>query len=530
MGAGLEAWRAQDGTARLWARDASLWTGGDEARWLGWLDAPALALERAGELAAFGADVRLAGFSHALLLGMGGSALTAEVLRDTFGAIPEHPDLAVLDSTDPAQVRAAERRIDPVRTLFIVASKSGTTVEPALLAEHFLGLAERRSRFVAITDPGTPLERMAQERGFWQIFHGEPTVGGRYAALTCFGLVPAAAMGLDVATLVRRARQMAQTCGPDTPTADNPGVRLGALLGAAARAGRDKLTLVVSPAIRSFGAWLEQLVAESTGKQGGGIVPVDREPLMPPERYGDDRVFVYVRLGSGADVEQDDHVARLRAAGHAVATLTVSSTFDLGQEFVRWEVATAVAGSLLGMNPFDQPDVEASKAATRALVTAYERSGALPMDAPLRLSDAKARPRLRALFAALRPGDYLALLAWLPMLPEHELALERVRARILLARGVATSLGFGPRYLHSTGQAHKGGSNRGVFLVLTGDDTDDVPVPGQAYSFGIVKAAQARGDLAVLAERGRRVLRLHLGGDLAVELDRFDEAVSEALA
>jgi len=527
--AALADWAAGDRTRRLWAKDASLWTGADEARWLGWLEEPARHAADLTRLERFQLDVKTAGFSHAVVLGMGGSALAPDVLARTFPPAPGHPELLVLDSTDPGQIRAIERRLDPAATLFIASSKSGTTLEPNLLLSHFLGLARRGSRFVAVTDPGSPLVDLARENGFWEVFPGVPEIGGRFSALSHFGLVPAVAMGLDVETLLKRTLVMAKACGPDAAPADNPGVELGIVLGAAARAGRDKLTLVLSPALTPVGAWLEQLVAESTGKRGMAIIPVDRESLGPPEAYGTDRLFAYTRLASGADPAQDAAVGALADAGQPVVALRVSTTWDLGKELFRWQVATAVAGSVLGINPFDQPDVEASKTATRAIVAAYERTGELSWGHALRLGDAKLPKRLREFLGSFKPGDYFGVLAWIEMNERHAELLDGLRARVRDARHVATCVGFGPRFLHSTGQAFKGGPNTGVFLQITADDAEDVPVPGKQYSFGVVKAAQAAGDLAVLKERGRRVLEVRLSRNVKDELELLDAAIAAAL-
>jgi glucose-6-phosphate isomerase len=537
----LAGWDAQGGTRRLFARDASLWTGGDEARWLGWLD---LAQPEPGALDALHRlreEVAREGFGDALLLGMGGSSLCPEVLAETFGRLPGHPALHVLDSTDPAQVRGVEAKLDLARTLVIVASKSGSTLEPNIFMAYFfdrmtqvLGAGAAGGRFVAITDPGSSLESHARAHGFRHVFPGRKDVGGRYSALSSFGLVPAA---------VREA------CAPDVPAARNPGLVLGTILGVLALDGIDKLTLVASPGIHDLGAWLEQLVAESTGKHGKAVIPVDREALGPPAVYGDDRLFCYLRLESEPDAAQDAAIAALEAAGRPVVRIAVAGPHALAAEFFRWEVATAIAGSLLGINPFDQPDVEASKVATRALTAEYEKAGALPAEEPL-IEDrgvtlfadpANARALLEgagsrslpglleAHLRRLRPGDYFALLAYLAMTRAHEEAIQAFRHRVRDRRRVATCLGFGPRFLHSTGQAYKGGPDSGVFLQITCDSARDLPVPGQRYTFGVVRAAQARGDLQVLAERGRRALRAHLGADVAAGLRTLAEAVGEAL-
>ncbi len=556
----LKDWDARDGSRRLWDGDASLWTGGDESRWLGWLRIVERQRRESGALRGFADAVASEGIAHAVVLGMGGSSLCPEVLRETFGVVPGRPELHVLDSTDPSQIAALEKRLDPGRTLFIVSSKSGTTLEPAIFKAHFfdrtttaLGAERAGRRFVAITDPGSKLEIEAARDRFRAVYAGEPSVGGRYSALSHFGMVPAAVMGLDVERLLDGAARMAAACGPGARAADNPGVALGAVLGTAARRGRDKLTLVASPGLRDLGAWLEQLIAESTGKNGVAIIPVDRERPGSPEIYGGDRLFAYLRLESAPDPAQDRAVETIERAGLPVIRLAVADTWALGAEFFRWEFATAVAGAILGINPFDQPDVEASKIATRALTEEYEASGALPAETPfatqggLRLyTDAANAAALRGAPAGplrpgaagplgahlrrLRPGDYFALLAYLPMTARHEDLLSAIRHRVRDGARVATCLGFGPRFLHSTGQAYKGGPDSGVFLQVTCDDAVDLPVPGRRYSFGVVKAAQARGDFRVLADRGRRALRVHLGADVESGLRALGEMVDEALA
>ena len=551
-------WQADGKVRRLWARDSTLWTGRDEAQWLGWLGITNGQLAHLQRFALVREAARTGGFSAVLLLGMGGSSLCPEVLKTTFGRQPGFPELHVLDSTDPAQVKAFEEKIDPATTLFVVSSKSGSTLEPNIFKQYFferaaerLGRAEAARRFVAITDPGSKLQRVAESDGFRHVFAGWPDIGGRYSALSDFGLVPAAVMGVDVAKLLDRTDEMVAACTPWVAAEENPGVVLGTILGlAASRFGRDKLTIVASPGISGLGAWLEQLVCESTGKDGKGIIPIDREPLGPPEAYGADRLFVYTRLRSAPDAAQDDRVAALERAGHPVVRLELDDAYDLGQEFFRWEVATAVAGAILGIHPFDQPDVEASKLATRKLTAEYERTGTLPAETPI-FSDgrialfadernAKALDRavghrrslagyLGAHLGRLTEGDYFALLAYVEMNEANERALQAIRASVRDARRVATCVQFGPRFLHSTGQGYKGGPNTGVFLQITCDDPLDLPVPGQSYTFGVVKAAQARGDFHVLAERNRRALRVHLGADLQGALAVLHAAFRDAL-
>jgi hypothetical protein len=489
---------------------------------------------------------------------MGGSSLCPEVLKMTFGKIPGSPELHVLDSTDPAQIKATEQKIDPANSLFLVSSKSGSTLEPNIFKQYFfervtqaVGADEAGSRFVAITDPGSKMEHVAQGDQFRRIFHGLPSIGGRYSALSNFGMVPAAVMGLDVERFLDRTEEMVHACKSCVPVDDNPGVILGILLGTLATRGRDKVTIVTSPGISDLGAWLEQLLAESTGKEGHGIIPVDREELAAPDLYGEDRVFAYLRLESAPDRSQDDKVDALENANHPVVRIAVADIYDLGQEFFRWEIATAVAGSIIGINAFNQPDVEASKVATRSLTTEYERAGSLPAEKPI-LEDgdiklftdernaavlaqaAGAEPSLvgclRAHLNRIQAGDYFALLAYLPMFPQHERSLQEMRHRVRDRWHVATCLGFGPRFLHSTGQAYKGGPNSGVFLQITCEDALDLPVPGQKYTFGVVKAAQARGDFQVLAERKRRALRVHLGSDVTTGLEKLHSALAEVLA
>ncbi len=550
----LAQWEKAGTIERVWARDASVWTRHGEEAWLGWLRATDDATALIDELKGFGRELRRDGIEQLLLLGMGGSSLCPDVLARSFGNIPGQPVLRVLDSTDPAQLRSAEADIDFARTLIVVASKSGTTLEPAVFMEYFLARArdaigEAAGRhFVAITDPGSQLESRAESEGFRRIFRGEPSIGGRYSALSPFGLVPAALMGLDVGRLVEGAKQMARACAPPEPLQRNPGAVLGAVLGHAAEMGRDKLTLVLSPAVEALGAWLEQLVAESTGKHGRGIIPVVGEKLAEPDSYGNDRVFVYTRVRTLFNRKLDAAVDRLAEFGHPVIRLEVDGPYDLGAEFFRWEFATALAGAVLGINPFDQPDVEASKRATRALTEEYERTGDLPTELPVleadglqvfagadtakhlaASSDGTLTGHLRAHLATLQAGDYFALLAYLEMTRGHDQQLQRIRQLVRDSKRVATCVGFGPRFLHSTGQAYKGGPASGVFIQITCRDANDLAIPGRSYSFGTVKAAQALGDLSVLVERGRRALRVHIDGDVTSGLETLALSVETAL-
>ena len=551
--AALDDWDTEDKVRRLWERDASLWTNGDEGKWLGWLSIVDEQQRSIRRFPNFSLEVKDAGFSHILLLGMGGSSLCPEVMSRSFGKIEGFPALHVLDSTDPAQIKTLENKIDPANTLFIVSSKSGSTLEPNIFKQYFfdrvrqvVGDDEVGNRFIAITDPGSKLRQEAEADRFRKIFLGVPSIGGRYSALSDFGLAPAAAMGVDVAKFLDRTHEMVKVCGADVSARNNPGVILGALLGVAHNQGRDKTTIIASPGIHDLGAWLEQLLAESTGKSGKGLVPVDREPTASPETYGDDRVFVYLRLDADTGAAQDASIEAIEDAGQPVVRIGVEDVYNLGQEFFRWEIATAVAGSIIGINPFDQPDVEASKLATRKLTGEYEENGSLPAETPIfegdgiklfadernatALNEAASESSLHGYLEAhldrLAEGDYFALLAYVEMNDNHETSLQSMRRAVRDRRRVATCLGFGPRFLHSTGQAYKGGPNTGVFLQITCDDAVDVPVPGQKYTFGVVKAAQARGDFEVLAARGRRALRVHLGADVKSGLQQLQTAIA----
>jgi transaldolase/glucose-6-phosphate isomerase len=551
--AACDDWKKNDKVRRLWQCDASLWTGTDESKWLGWLGITQEQLAHISALQEIAADIKKAGFKHALLLGMGGSSLCPEVLRMTFVEIDGYPELHVLDSTDPAQIKALEAKVDLSSTICIVSSKSGSTLEPNIYKQYFfervrekVGDAEVGNRFIAITDPGSKMQEVAERDKFRKIFAGVPSIGGRYSALSNFGMVPAAIMGIDVSKFLSNTAEMVKACGAASPADANPGVLLGMIMGVAANLGRDKITIAASPGISDLGAWLEQLIAESTGKLGKGIIPVDREPLAKPDTYGSDRVFAYLRLETAPNKSQDSAIDALEAAGHPVVRITVDNVYNLGQEFFRWEIATAVAGAIIGINPFNQPDVEASKIETKKLTSEYEKSGKLPDESPFFEGDGiklyadeknanalKGRPRLvevlKAHLGRLHAGDYFALLGYITMNDANEKALQAIRLSVRDKKKVATVLGFGPRFLHSTGQAYKGGANSGVFLQITCDDAIDLPVPGQKYSFGTVKAAQARGDFAVLAERGRCALRVHLGKDVAAGLATLTKAVKQAI-
>jgi transaldolase / glucose-6-phosphate isomerase len=551
-----DEWRAGGHVRRLWRRDAGLWTGRDESRWLGWLDVVDGELQQVEDLQNFAEDVRGAGFRDILLLGMGGSSLGPEVIARSLGAAAGWPALHVLDSTDPQQVRTLEARVDLMRTLFIVSSKSGTTLEPNVFLDYFharvselVGPARAGERFIAITDPGSALIEVAEQRAFRRIFLGRPDIGGRYSVLSNFGMVPLAGMGGNAEGFLEQARTMVRACGPDVPPAANPGVALGLAMGVLGRAGRDKVTMVTAPGLADFGAWAEQLIAESTGKEGVALIPLDGEPLGDPTVYGEDRLFVQLRQAGAADPGQDEAIEALERAGHPVVRISVADPTLIGQEFFRFEIATAVAGAVLGINPFDQPDVEASKVATRALTDAAEKRGLLPMEnavfrkdgialytdeaneRALRQggADATLASWLKAHFGRINAGDYFALLAYVESKEAHHGPLQAMRLAVRDHSHVATCLGYGPRFLHSTGQAYKGGPNTGVFLQVTTEDPRDLTIPGRKASFSTVKAAQARGDFHVLAERGRRVLRAHLrdpGAGLAVLQAAAREALS----
>lgn len=490
---------------RLLEKDPSLWKGDQSAvaNRLGWLDLPRAMRDRLPDLSAFTANVLEAGFERVVLLGMGGSSLAPEVMSGTFGAAAGHPSLVLLDTTDPATIAATERALDLERTLFVVSSKSGTTTEIAGLHRYFAAEFPRPlSNFIAITDPGTPLEAQAKAEGFRRVFLNPADVGGRFSALSYFGLVPAAAVGVDVARLLHSAESLDL----------RGGVELGAALGGFALAGQDKVTFVTTPALRGFGAWAEQLLAESTGKLGKGIMPVDGEPLGPPDVYGDDRLFVYLRLDG--EPGPDKQLRDLEAAGHPVITITLADRYDLGTEFQRWEIATAAAGALLGINPFDEPNVAEAKERTSEILsqnTAGDCGDADPED----------ETALGALLASARPGDYVAILAFIPRTPEHDELLTRLRIAVRDRTKLATSVGYGPRYLHSTGQLFKGGPDNGLFVQVTAEDAEDLEIPGEPYSFGLLKRAQALGDLQALQSRGRRIVRLDLGSGGTAALERI---------
>lgn len=547
-------WKTHSKVDRFWKKDPGLWTNKGEENWLGWTDIVERQQKDALAFTSLASDVKAAGFESVLLLGMGGSSLCPEVLAVTFGQQPGFPALHIVDSTDPAQVKSIRDKVDLSRTLAIVSSKSGSTLEPNILKQYFfaemekaVGAGKAGSHFIAVTDPGSKLEQVARSDGFWKIFYGDPQIGGRYSALSNFGVIAAAAMGLDTGKLLSEAAKAVASA--KNASAENPAVQLGLLLGCAHNAGRDKITLFTSPEIYDLGAWMEQLIAESTGKLGKGITPVDREAVGPVQVYGNDRIFAYIRLAGTRDTVHDKAVAELEAAGHPVVRIEIEDPYEIFGQFFQWEIATAVAGSVMGIDPFNQPDVEAAKIEARGLTTEYEKTGKLPYRKPIFVSEgveiyasdsyaaqlrlegtgASLGTYLRAHFANIKAGDYFAILAFLPMFAEHENTIQEFRHRIRDMKRVATCMGFGPRFLHSTGQDYKGGPNTGVFLQLTADHPVDLAIPGQKYTFGVVIDAQAAGDLAVLEARGRRALRLHLKGDVAEGLDTVREAVDAAL-
>ncbi len=538
----LAEWQQHGLIARVWARDATVWTGDDENKWLAWLDVVDEQLAQAQKYRDLHGDIQSAGFTDVLLMGMGGSSLCPEVLAFTFGKTNFH----ILDSTVPTQIKTVENKLVLTKTLFIVASKSGSTLEPNCFKQYFfervaekVGRENAGKQFIAITDPGSKMEQVAKDGGFRHIFYGKPDIGGRFSALSAFGMAAAAAMGMDVEKFLKNASEMVDACRNDNATI-NPGALLGNILGVCHANGRDKLTIFTSPDIHDLGAWLEQLVAESTGKKGVAIIPVDREPAQPAVSYGNDRIFVF--LSVKGDDRFDETQADLEAAGHPCVKVELDSIDNLGQEFFRWEFATAVAGAVMKINPFNQPDVEAAKIEARKITDEYEKTGKLPDETPFhkdpgfelytRDEDAatwKGEVENETVANYIRnfvhsdvgPGDYFAILAYVEMNDAHVKILEAFRKKVLESRSVATCLGFGPRFLHSTGQAYKGGGNNGVFLQITSDDEIDIAVPQQKFTFGVVKAAQARGDFQVLLDRERRALRVHITGDVEAGLEKL---------
>lgn len=537
---------------RIWRKDAALWKDSEEHQKiiknaLGWLTVPDTMIGVEDDLLAFAESVR--DFKHVMLCGMGGSSLCPEVFRQTFGQQDGHPELLVLDSTDPDVIAEFKSRIEIDSCLFIIASKSGTTTEPLVFYKYWYDqVGQRREnpgeQFIAITDPGTKMEEMATHDKFKRIFLNPPDIGGRYSALSYFGIVPAALMGVDIKKLLDHAERTVHSCAAVVPAAENPGARLGAIIGECAKAGRDKLTLIADPKVAALGLWIEQLVAESTGKEGTGILPVANEPLGPPSVYGDDRLFVSIAVGK-LDGETEVKLKALEAAGHPVVYRTLTDLYDLGEEFFLWEIATAFAGSRLGINPFDQPNVQESKDATKELLDAFTKDGKLTEQTVIatdgtltiyadeqtsaELKSASTGDAIKAHLARAKAGDYIALLDYIEETPEHESIIQSIRTHLRDATRCATTTGYGPRFLHSTGQLHKGGSDAGVFLQLTAPDKTDFLIPGAAYTFSVLKQAQALGDFRSLSTRGRRAIRVDLGADAAAGLQRLQELISAAL-
>ncbi len=546
-------------TRKLWRRDASLWKSDPEHQKiiknaLGWLTVPETLLEHAGELQAFAERIRKDGFQSVVLLGMGGSSLCPEVFRRTFGKREGYPELLVLDSTDPATVAGTEKSLDLNKSLFIVASKSGSTTEPLMFQQYFYDKVKQLKgdqagkHFVAITDPGSLLERIAKRDGYRRTFQNMADIGGRYSALSYFGMVPAALQGIDVKEILERAFRASQACERTVPAAENPGARLGAILGVLAKKGRDKVTFVTGKPIDSLGLWIEQLIAESTGKEGTGILPVAGEPLGDPAVYGNDRVFVYITTDGGANPDLEAKLKELEEAGHPVIRHVMQDELSLGREFFLWEFATAIAGAIVGINPFDQPNVQESKDNTKALLETYRQQGNLPSleklteeggaavycsaetkDVLASSSGGGLTDTLTAHLARVKPGDYVAITAYLPETPEHDKLLEKIRLAIRDSSKVATTVGYGPRFLHSTGQLHKGGGDNGVFLQITINDAQELPIPGESYSFSVLKQAQALGDFHSLAKRNRRAINVNLGSDVAAGLQALADSVRQAV-
>jgi len=507
----------RDVAGRMWRKDHTVWKPdpAEITNRLGWLTITGLMSEQVPLLQSFAQEIRDAGFRNVVVLGMGGSSLGTEVLRETFGSATGYPELIVLDSTVPAWVQAVTGAIDPAHTLFLVSSKSGSTIEPICLLQYFRSLVESAigkeragQNFVAITDPGTPLARLAKEEGFRRIFLNPLDIGGRYSVLSYFGLVPAVLIGVDLAMLLDRADRMREACVSGVPVRENPGAWLGAWISTLALLGRDKLTVITSPAISRFGLWVEQLVAESTGKEGRGIIPVVGEPLVEPADYGDDRLFICLRLEGDDNSTIDAAVEHIKSSGQPVLVLEMKDKYDLGAEFFRWEFATAVAGAILGIHPFDQPNVQQAKDATERVLQEYTMSGRLPQ--------VETADSLADLLAGVEKGKYLAIMAYLRQTPEVDKILGDFRRKVVERHHIATTLGYGPRFLHSTGQLHKGGPDTGLFLQITAGHEKEMPIPSKPYTFGVVADAQALGDLQALQSLGRRVIRVHFSrGDLA---------------
>ncbi len=522
----LAEWVANDTARRIWEKDFTVWSATEIPEItdrLGWLSLPETMLTEIDGINTFVAEVMSEGLRYVVLLGMGGSSLAPEVYRATFGHRPGYPRLIVLDSTHPDAVRAVREAIDPGATLFIVASKSGTTIEPLSLFEYFYQASraggDPGSHFTAITDPGTPLEDLAAERGFRRLFRAFPDIGGRYSALSHFGLVPAALIGVDIADYLHCAADAAGRCKTSGAVEVNPGLVLGAVLAELALAGRDKITFITSPSLAAFPQWLEQLVAESTGKEGRGIVPVADEPRARPITYGGDRFFAYILLDGEAEPEVAALLDALAGMGHPIARFELSQSRDLAGEMFRWEMAVASAGAALGINPFNQPDVQTAKSLAREAMSEgpggrARGAEAISVEDPDRIASA-----VEAMLGQVRPGDYLGIHAYIPSSPGSVEVLQEIRSCMHDRCGTATTLGFGPRYLHSTGQLHKGGPNTGVFIQLVNEPDTDIEVPRLNFTFGQLISAQALGDHEALRAGDRRVLRIDLGADIGRGLE-----------
>ena len=547
----LAEMRDQRVMARIWDHDHTLWKPEptEITNRLGWLHIAEEIGAKVQDIQELTDAVRADGYTHALLLGMGGSSLAPEVFRKTFGVKKGYLDLAVLDSTVPGAVLAQSERLNPECTLFIVSTKSGTTVETLSFFKFFynwvsdaVGTERPGDHFIAITDPGTPLVELADRYNFRNTFLNNPNIGGRYSALSYFGLVPAALIGMDITLLLNRATVMARDCKPSSTSvsAANPGVRLGAVLGELAKVGRDKVTFVISSQVTSFGDWVEQLIAETTGKEGKGILPVVGEAVSSPETYGTDRLFVHLCLEG--DTTNDAAVAALGQAGHPIVQLLLHDPYDLGGQCFLWEMAVSVAGHRLGINPFDQPNVEAAKTRARQAVDAYKQKGTFPPETPALtgegievygdVSGGSPGEALNAFIAQAEPGAYVALQAYIQPTPETDAALQALRTRVRDRFRLATTVGYGPRFLHSTGQLHKGDGGRGLFIQITADVPKDIPIPDEVGSpdssltFGVLKTAQALGDWQALLDAGRRVIHFHLGRDAVRGLKALNETLS----
>ncbi len=540
----LDKWKRLDKIGRIWNKDASVWTNSGEENWLGWLYIVGQEINDPQKYRDFAEDISDSDFESIVLLGMGGSSLCPEVLSITFGKKHFH----ILDSTVPAQIKTLDSKIDVAKTLFIVASKSGSTLEPNAFKQFFykkvadaVGEEKAGRHFIAITDPDSKLQKLAERDGFRHIFYGDPTVGGRFSALSVFGMIPATAMGLDSVDFLTRSMEMVHACKSHLPN-ENPGTVLGTILGVCHKDRRDKLTIFTSPELYDVGAWLEQLIAESTGKHGVSIIPVDREEIQNAESYGNDRIFVYATLNDSENYELDKKVEAIEKIGQPVIRITLQDKENLGQEFFRWEFATAIAGSIMEINPFDQPDVEAAKIEAKKITSAYEETGKLPDERAFfeengiklftdernlsALNESVSHEKsldsyLKAFLSRITENDYFALLGYIEMDSANEKLLQEIRHKVLEKYKVATCLGFGPRFLHSTGQGYKGGANNGVFLQITSDDAEDMLVPDQKYTFGVVKSAQSRGDFQVLLDRKKRALRIHLSANVKADLKKL---------